>query len=152
MNRTRLKVMKIFDDAKLPQYATEKSAGADLFAYIDNEYGEDYVIIYPGKTIVIGTGLKIQPEDGFACYISARSGLATKRGLRPANCRGICDEDYRGEYKVALHNDSDQPQLVVHGDKIAQLEVCPYWQADFEEVTSLDDTERGTGGFGSTGV
>jgi dUTP pyrophosphatase len=105
----------------------------------------------PHTTVKIGTGWAIQPPEGYCGLIFARSGLATKEGLRPANCVGICDEDYTGEYIVALHNDTDVAQVIYHGERIAQLVFMPYEQVSLIEVEELDPTERGDGGFGHTG-
>ena len=112
----------------------------------------DRVHIAPHETIKIPTGWAFQPPEGYAGFIYARSGLATKNGLRPANCLGVCDCDYVGEYIVAVHNDTDKYQFINNGDRIAQLEFRPYEQAEFELVDKLDETERGDGGFGSSGT
>ena len=118
-----------------------------------NENGSiQRVGIAPHSTIKIPTGWAFQPPEGYAGFIYARSGLATKNGLRPANCLGVCDCDYVGEYIVAIHNDTDEYQFIHAGDRIAQLEFRPYEQAEFELVNELDKTERGLAGFGSTGV
>jgi dUTP pyrophosphatase len=101
---------------------------------------------------MLGTGLSIAVPEGWFGAIFARSGLATKQGLRPANCVGVCDSDYRGEYIIAIHNDSDAVRTVAPGDRIAQLVVLPFQGAEFEETEALPDTDRGAGGFGSTGV
>lgn len=108
-------------------------------------------MIQPHETVKVHTGLRMAPPEGWYVAIYARSGLATKQGLAPANKTGICDQDYRGEYIVALHNHSNIPQMITHGDRIAQMAVVPFWQADFEEVSELDETGRGAGGFGSSG-
>ena len=107
--------------------------------------------IPPGGTALVGTGLAIAVPRGWFGAVFARSGLATRQGLRPANCVGVCDSDYRGEYIVPLHNDSPVPHTVSPGDRIAQLVVLPCQSLEFEETASLPDTERGAGGFGSTG-
>lgn len=101
---------------------------------------------------MIGTGLRFAPAEGWAILGYARSGLATKKGLAPANCVEVIDQDYRGQAMVPLHNHSDMPQEIVHGDRIAQFMFVPYYQAQFDVVDALDETERGEGGFGSTGV
>ena len=106
----------------------------------------------PHQTVKIGTGLAIEIPKGYFGAIFARSGLATKNGLRPANCVGVCDSDYRGEYIVALHNDTDIPQTINSMERIAQLVVMPFLEVNFEEVYELDDTKRGSDGFGSTGT
>lgn len=109
------------------------------------------VQIKPHETIKIGTGLAMEVPDGYFGAIFARSGLASKEGLRPANCVGVCDSDYRGEYIVAIHNDSEETRTVTAGERIAQLVVMPYLPVTFDEVAELTDTNRGEGGFGSTG-
>lgn len=138
--------VKLKEGAKAPSQGSQLAAGYDLYACLDQ-----YVKILPHETVMVGTGLAIQPPEGYFGAIFARSGLATKQGLRPANCVGVCDEDYTGEYIVALHNDSDKAREVFHGDRIAQLVFLPYLNVEFEEVETLDKTERGAGGFGSTG-
>ena len=110
------------------------------------------MVIAPGKTALVKTGLSMELEDGFVALIYARSGLATKRGLAPANKVGVIDSDYRGEIMVALHNHSDAEQKIENGERIAQMVITPYIKADFFEVEELSDTERGVGGFGSTGT
>lgn len=144
-----IKVKKLRVDAKLPTKGSVKAAGYDLYAC-----GDDYneATIYPHETFKVGTGLAMAIPDGYFGAIFARSGLATKQGLRPANCVGVVDSDYRGEVIVALHNDSNDAQTYHNGDRIAQLVIMPYLSADFDEVDELDNTERGNGGFGHTGV
>lgn len=141
-----VKIKKLKGNAKIPTKGSEKAAGFDLYACCD-----DVVTIMPHTTKKVGTGLAIQPPEGYFGAIFARSGLVTKNGLRPANCVGVCDEDYTGEYIVALHNDSDELREIQNGDRIAQLVFIPYLNTEFREVDKLDDTERGSGGFGSTG-
>lgn len=169
--KIKLKAKRLSDTAKLPTYGSEKAACCDLSAdlnvnrcielnldNVDFKHMEvdadtfDAVYIQPHDTIKIPTGWAFQPPEGYAGFIYARSGLSTKNGLRPANCVGVCDEDFRAEYIVAIHNDSDKTQTIHHGDRIAQLEFRPYEQAEFEEVDELDETERGLAGFGSTGL
>jgi dUTP pyrophosphatase len=145
-----VKFTKLSPYAKIPSRGSEYAAGYDLHAcFGDTEL--QYMEIQPHMTVKVGTGLAIQPPHGYFGAIFARSGLATKQGLRPSNCVGICDEDYTGEYIVALHNDTDCVQRIHHGDRIAQLVFMPYLDVEFEEVESLDETARGSGGFGSTG-
>lgn len=144
------KIEKIYDDAKIPIRATKYSAGYDLYAYIQNN-DNNKIVIAPGDTVKIRTGIKIQPPNRYFCAIFARSGLATENGIRPANCVGVCDEDYTGEYIVALHNDSFDPVIIRNEDRVAQLVFLSYQEIDFVEVDNLDITERGDGGFGSTG-
>lgn len=142
-------VKKLHEDSVIPHFGSADAAGADLHAYLD---GEDHAIIAPHKTMKIGTGVAVAVPTGYWGGIYARSGLATKNGLRPANAVGVADADYRGEIIVALHNDSEVPQIVHHGDRIAQLVLTPVPNVTYEEATELDSTERGSGGFGHTGV
>lgn len=143
-----IKIKKLHDDSKIPTRGSEYAAGYDLYAYIeDNGMFE----IKPSETVLVGTGISITPPDGTFGAIFARSGLATKSGLAPANKVGVCDIDYTGEYKVALHNHSNKTAYVHHGDRIAQLVFIPYVVGDFVEVENLNETKRGSGGFGSTG-
>ena len=139
--------VKLNPNANTPRQGSEYSAGYDLYACVDHT-----TIIAPHATVKIGTGLAIQPPKGYFGAIFARSGLATKQGLRPANCVGICDADYTGEYIVAIHNDTDGEKCIFHGDRIAQLVFLPYLNVEFKETTSLEETNRGAGGFGSTGI
>lgn len=141
----KIKVKRLKENAILATYGSEKAAGADLYACT-----YEHIVIQPHTTQKIGTGLAMELPKGYFGAIFARSGLATKQGLRPANCVGVCDEDYRGEYIVALHNDTDEEKVVRHGDRIAQLVLLPYIQYDFVE-DELSETERGENGFGSTG-
>ncbi len=142
-----LSVKKLRPEAKLPTRGSAQAAGYDLYACLDGERRE----IPPHATAAIPTGLCIAVPDGYFAAVFARSGLAAKEGLRPANCVGVCDSDYRGEYLVMLHNDTDQTRWVENGDRIAQMVVLPYLPVTFREVEALDETERGAGGFGSTG-
>ena len=137
---------KLRDGAVVPSRGSEYAAGYDLYACLESP-----VEIEPGTNKKIGTGLSIAVPEGYFGAVFARSGLATKEGLRPANCVGICDSDYRGEYIVPVYNDSSEIRTVKSGDRIAQLVILPFLPADFSEVEELDDTERGTAGFGSTG-
>lgn len=151
-----VKIKRLSVDACVPTYGSNKAAGLDLYANIGYEYTRmrlfpKTIDIAPHTTVKIGTGWAIQPPEGYCGLIFARSGLATKQGLRPANCVGICDEDYTGEYIVALHNDTDEAQIIYHGERIAQLVFMPYEQVSLIEVEELDPTERGDGGFGHTG-
>lgn len=143
----KAKLVKLNSLAKVPTQGSAKAAGFDLYAAIDKD-----VVIREGTLEKIPTGLAITPPDGYFGAIYARSGAATKQGLRPANCVGVCDEDYTGEYIVALYNDSSYAQVVRPGDRIAQLVFIPYAPVEFDEVDSLDKTDRASGGFGSTGV
>ena len=137
---------KLRDGAVVPSRGSEYAAGYDLYACLESP-----VEIEPGTNKKIGTGLSIAVPEGYFGAVFARSGLATKEGLRPANCVGICDSDYRGEYIVALHNDGDVPQTVHPGDRIAQLVLLPFLPIEFTETDDLSETVRGDGGFGSTG-
>lgn len=141
-----IKVKKLRAGAHLPTYGTEFSAGADLYACL-----EEPVIIAPGETKKIPTGLAMEIPVGFAGLIYARSSLGTKRGLAPANKVGVVDSDYRGEFMIFLHNHGTEAQTIVHGDRVAQLLVTPVFTPGFVEADVLTDTVRGTGGFGSTG-
>ena len=143
----KIEITKLREGAVIPKRGSDKAAGYDLYACLDCES----VQIAPHTTVKIGTGLAIAVPDGYFGAVFARSGLAAKEGLRPANCVGVCDSDYRGEYIVALHNDSDEERTVKNGDRIAQLVVMPFLEVEFSEVDSLSETERGAGGFGSTG-
>lgn len=142
-----VEIKRLREGAVIPTYGSAQAACCDLYACIDAP-----IMINPHETAMIGTGLAIKPPVGHYGAIYARSGMATKKGLRPANCVGICDEDYRGEYIVALHNDCDVFRTVEPGDRIAQLMFVPYQQFELCEVEELDETERGAGGFGSTGT
>lgn len=151
-----VKIKRLSNTATMPTYGSEKSACMDLYA----DFGVEAIrvpsmtsrAIHPHETLKIGCGFAFQPPDGYCGLIFARSGLATKSGLAPANKVGVADEDYRGEYIVALHNHTDETQFVHHGDRIAQLMFVPYEHANLIESTSLDDTSRGDGCFGSTGT
>jgi len=145
-----LKIKKLYDDAILPTYGSALSAGVDLYAHLETD--TKIIIIQPHETVKIGTGIAVEPPVGYFGAIFARSGLATKQGLRPANCVGVCDWDYRGEYIVAIHNDTNEPQQIHDGDRIAQLVLLPYTTVEINEVDDVSVTERGAGGFGSTGA
>ena len=142
-----VKIQKLRENAVIPTRGSEKAAGYDLYAAIPED-----VYILPYTTMKIKTGLAMELPDNTFGAIFARSGLATKQGLRPANCVGVCDSDYRGEYMVALHNDTDTVQVVVPGEKIAQLILLPFLPIEFNMVDELSETERGEDGFGSTGL
>ncbi|MDR1465557.1 MAG: dUTP diphosphatase [Oscillospiraceae bacterium] len=146
MSTPILRVKKLCAAAVLPQYGSAYAAGADLAACLD-----EAVTIAPGETKLIPTGLAMEIPAGYAGLIYARSGLASKRGLAPANKVGVIDADYRGEVLVALHNHAAQPQQVAPGERIAQMVVAPFLAVAFEETETLEDTARGGGGFGSTG-
>ena len=147
-----VKIKLLSDTAKLPTYGSELAAGADLYADLKPLSSlEEPLYIGPHETVKIGTGIACELPEGYCALIFARSGLATKLGLRPANCVGLCDEDYRGEYMVAIHNDSEVERLIEPDERIAQVVFMPYVQANFEVNDELSDTERGDGGFGSSG-
>lgn len=141
-----VKIKKLRDKAIIPTYGSEFSAGADLYAAI-----EENITIKPGETVLIPTGIALEIPVGFAGFVHARSGLATKRGLAPANKVGVIDSDYRGEVMTALHNHGNIAQTVEPGERIAQMVIAPYIKANFILSDELDNTERGEGGFGSTG-
>lgn len=143
----KINVKKVRESAKLPTYGSQYAAGADLYACTEGE-----IEIAPHSTAMIPTGIALELPVGYAGFIYARSGLASKRGLAPANKVGVVDCDYRGEVIVALHNHGENAQKIAAGERIAQLVVAPYITADFEEVDELSSTERGAGGFGSTGT
>ena len=138
-------IKKLDSEAKLPTYGTEFSAGADLYN-LNTE-----VTVEAHATVLIHTGLAIEIPEGYCGLIFARSGLATKRGLAPANKVGVIDSDYRGEIMVSLYNHSAEAQIIADGERIAQLVITPFLKVEFSEVAELSDTERGAGGFGSTG-
>lgn len=145
-----IKVKKLKENAILPTRGSEYAAGYDLYALIEDN-DNTWITIPPHSTMKVGTGLSFElPNETFAA-IFARSGLATKQGLRPANCVGVCDSDYRGEYIVAVHNDSNEEKIIKGGERIAQMVLMPYIPMTFTEVSELEDTNRGDGGFGSTG-
>lgn len=141
-----VKIKILHPSAKLPTYGSEFSAGADLYSVLDND-----LVLQPGQTAFVGTGLSAEIPDGYVGLIYARSGLACKKGIAPANKVGVIDSDYRGEIMVALYNHSSTPQTIEAGDRIAQLVITPYLKCVFTPADELDDTTRGKGGFGSTG-
>lgn len=143
----KISIKKLNEKAIMPTYGSEYAAGADLYACIESE-----VTIAPHTTVMLPTGIAIELPVGYGGFIYARSGLASKRNLAPANKVGVVDCDYRGEVKVALHNHGETAQTVAVGERIAQLVVAPYITAEFIEADELSDTVRGAGGFGSTGT
>ena len=142
----RIPVKKLNPKAILPTYGSVEAAGADLYACLDAP-----VCIEPGKTAFIPTGIAMEIPKGYAGLAYARSGLACKRDLAPANKVGVIDSDYRGEFMIALHNHGSESQMIEHGERIAQLVITPVCTPGFTEVSQLSDTQRGLGGFGSTG-
>lgn len=143
----KVRFQKLDKRAVQPHYGSADAAGADLYVVLDEP-----VIVSPGETVLVHTGLAVEIPTGFVGLVCARSGLATKRGLAPANKVGVIDADYRGEVMVALHNHGAIPQTIEHGERVAQLILIPYLTAEYEEADGLSDTERGNGGFGSTGT
>ena len=141
-----IKVKKLRENAILPTYGSAEAAGADLYACLDSD-----LVIAAGCSAFVPTGLAMEIPKGCAGLIYARSGLACKRGLAPANKVGVIDSDYRGEFMVVLYNHGTQEQTVCHGERIAQLVITPVFTPAYEEVNELTDTKRAAGGFGSTG-
>ena len=142
----KINIKKLTETAILPERGSAYAAGYDLFADL-----EESIEIQPHETKMIGTGLAMEIPKGYFGGVFARSGLSAKEGLRPANCVGVVDADYRGEVKVALHNDGEVVREIKKGQKIAQLVVVPFLSVEFDEVKELSETVRGVGGFGSTG-
>lgn len=142
----QVRIKKLDERAKIPTYGTDFSAGADLY----NMEGND-VTVKPHETVMVKLGFAIEIPEGYAGLVFARSGLASKRGIAPANKVGVVDSDYRGECMVALHNHSESDVLIEGGERIAQLCIVPFLKAEFLEAEELSETERGGGGFGSTG-
>lgn len=147
MNNIQIKVKKLKEGAVMPTRGTEYAAGSDLYACIDSP-----IVIAPHETVMIGTGLAMEIPAGYAGLIYPRSGIASRRGLAPANKVGVVDPDYRGEFMVAMHNHSEAPATIEPGERIVQLVITPFLTPDFEEADELSDTVRGEGGFGSTGI
>ena len=141
----KVKIIKLREDARVPVYATEGSAGADL-------YSPDKYVIKQGETVFVKTGLALEIPDGYVGLICARSGMASKKGLAPANKVGVIDSDYRGEITVALFNHSSDTREIDGGERIAQIIITPYLKAEFEQSYGLSETKRGEGSFGSTGI
>lgn len=144
---SKIKFIKLNENAIVPTYSTPFAAGADLYALPDSD-----VTLKAGETVLIHTGIAMQIPDGYAGFIFARSGIATKRGLAPANKVGVIDSDYRGEIMVALHNHSNEVQEIAAGERVAQMVIMPYVKAEFLECDALSDTKRAEKGFGSTGT
>lgn len=140
-------IKKLRENAIIPTYGSQFAAGADLYACLDED-----LTIQPQETKLVPTGIAAEIPVGFAGLIYARSGIASKRGLAPANKVGVVDADYRGEIMVALHNHSAEPQTIGKDERIAQLVIAPFLSVDFNEVDELEETVRGAGGFGSTGT
>ena len=144
----KVNIKKLHNGAIIPTRGSDEAAGYDLYAYISRQSET----IYPGETKEIGTGIALEIPKGYVGLVYARSGLATKRALRPANCVGVIDSDYRGEIGIALHNDGKEAQTIQIHDRVAQIVITPYLSVEFNEVNELNDTNRGNAGFGSTGV
>ncbi len=142
----QIKITRLSKTAKLPTRGSALAAGYDLYA----DVAED-TVIRPHQTVMIPSGVAMEIPEGYFGAIFARSGLAAKESLRPANCVGVVDSDYRGMWKIAVHNDGDTERVITPGERIAQMVVIPFLPVEFEEVSELSDTERGSGGFGSTG-
>lgn len=153
-----IKIKRLSETAKVPYKAHESDAAFDLYADIQETFipfgaieSEKGVKIMPGQTVKISSGVAMEIPEGYWGAIYARSGLATKQGLRPANCTAVIDAHYRGNVIIPLHNDSNEVQIVRHGDRIAQFMLMPVIETSFEEVSELSDSDRGEGGFGSSG-
>lgn len=142
-----VRYQKMDSRAVEPKYGSADAAGADLYAIMDTP-----LTLAPGETALVHTGLAVEIPTGFVGLVCARSGLATKRGIAPANKVGVIDADYRGEIMVALHNHSAEAQTIDHGERVAQLVLVPYLTAAYEQAEDLSNTDRGAGGFGSTGT
>lgn len=142
----KVNVKKLCDDAVIPTYGSEYAAGADLYACLSEE-----VTIAPGETYLVKTGIAMEIPEGYVGLVYARSGLATKKGLAPANKVGVIDADYRGEIMVPLHNHSNKEAVIEQKERIAQMIITPYLTAEYTVVNELNDTVRGENGFGSTG-
>ena len=143
---SKIRVKKLHPNAILPTYGSANAAGADLYACIDSP-----VTIAPGEVFWVPTGIALEVPVGCAGLVYARSSMGAKRGLAPANKVGVVDSDYRGEIKVVLLNHSKQPQTIEPGERVAQFVITPVLTPQYEEVAQLSDTDRGAGGFGSTG-
>ena len=142
----KIPVKKLKPNAVIPTYGSAEAAGADLYACLDAA-----LEIAPGETVFIPTGIAMEIPRGYAGLAYARSGLACKKDLAPANKVGVIDSDYRGEFMIALHNHGREVRVVEHGERIAQLVITPVFTPGFTEVSELSETKRGAGGFGSTG-
>lgn len=148
MSVVNVKIKKLYEDTILPTRADNGSAGMDLYAHLNDDYMR---VIKPHTTEMISVGFAMETPNNTYGAIFARSGLSSKKGLRPANCVGVVDSTYRGEIFVALHNDTDTPQQIMNGDRIAQLIIMEYPTVGIIETDMLSETERGTNGFGSSG-
>ncbi len=147
INKVKVNAKKLNPKAVLPTYGSICAAGADLYACLEGE-----LTVQPHQTVLVHTGIAMEIPEGLVGLVYARSGLASKRNLAPANKVGVIDSDYRGEIMVALHNHGETAQTIAEGERIAQLVLAPYITAEYQEVAELSDTARGAGGFGSTGT
>ena len=147
MEKRQVRITKLDERAQTPTYGTCFSAGADLYALLEED-----ITIDSGETVLVHTGIAMEIPEGLVGLIYARSGMATKRGLAPANCVGVIDSDYRGEIHVGLHNLSQEAYTIAPLERIAQMIIMPYFAVDVIEAEALDETDRGAGGFGSTGT
>ncbi len=143
----KINYIKLSPNAICPTYGTELSAGADLYALLNAD-----VTVKPAETFLVHTGIAIEIPEGYAGLVFARSGLASKKGLAPANKVGVIDADYRGEIMVPLYNHSSEERTLSNGERVAQMIIVPFLKVEYNEVDRLSDTERGLGGFGSTGM
>ena len=155
-----VKIKRLSETAKIPTKAHESDAAFDIYADIQDTFvpfgksideSEKGIKVMPGQTVKVHTGFSTEIPIGYWGAVYARSGLATKQGLRPANCVAVIDAEYRGEWLIPLHNDSNEVQIIHHGDRIAQFMLAPVIETFFEEVSELSDSDRGEGGFGSSG-
>lgn len=144
----KINLKKLKSNAIIPTRGSTQAAGYDLYSCMNED---EKIIIKPKTCEMIHTGIALEIPNGYYSAIFARSGIASKQGLRPANCTGIIDSDYRGEYIVPLYNDSNEERVITHAQRIAQVIVMPYLEVEFEEVEFLSETKRGSNGFGSTG-
>lgn len=157
MNQGKLLIKKLHNDSKIPTKGSPGAAGWDLYAYsVDNAFAhmgsiETSHVVKPGETVIVHTGISAQCPHGCFLAVYARSGLGIKYGIVPSNCVGVIDEDYRGEIMVALYNHSNKNFEFKLGDRIAQMILQEYKDYDLDIVDNLDETERGSGGFGSSG-
>ena len=145
--KVKIRIKKMTPTAKLPTRGTEQAAGYDLYSREDKE-----IEIAPHSTVMIGTGVAMEIPDGHFGALFARSGMASKRGLRPAECVGVIDSDYRGDIWISFHNDRETPMSIGPNERIAQIVILPYYSVEFEEAEELSRTSRGIHGFGSTGT
>ena len=144
----KINIKKMYDDAIIPTRGSKQAAGYDLYAYLDN----DSISLKPGETCIVKSGISVEIPEGYFAGIFARSGIAIKRNLRPANCVGVIDSDFRGEVLIAIYNDSDEERIIENKERVAQMVIMPYLNVEFNIVDELSSTERDDGRFGSTGT